>query len=246
MTLLAAARTSPVVTLTVFGYAGLSNKIWALAQMGAAGFHLKTARGLRFSKLLGSGEGGGFSLKPNWSRYALLCAWESGKSADEFFDASSGLMKKYRERASEIWTVRLLTIRSHGKWSGVNPFEPAATAAVAEPNASQPIAVLTRATIHLTKLRRFWSFVPETSREIEQAPGLIASIGIGEAPFFRQATFSLWQSETDMKNFAYKSETHAAVVKLTRTENWYKEELFARFVPVASEGNWNGRNPLKV
>lgn len=231
----------PLVSLTIFGYDGLREKLWAFRQMGLAGFELEKVGGLRFYKLLGSGKGGGFSLKPDWSRYALLMVWDDAKAANDFFQ-NSKLMQKYRRRSAEIWTVRLSAVRSHGSWSGTNPFEPAAAA----PSESSPVAVLTRAAIHIGKLRRFWSFVPETSREIERAEGLIASIGIGEAPFFRQATFSLWRTETDMKNFAYKSKVHTEVIKLTRAENWYSEELFARFVPIASEGAWNGRDPLEV
>lgn len=235
------AQNSALVTLTIFGYDGWREKAWALAQMGFAGFELKKTNGLRFFKLLGSGEGGGFSLKPDWSRYALLGVWNDARAADEFFQTSK-LMEKYRHHTSEIWTARLAAMRSHGEWSGKNPFVSVAESAIKD----APVAVLTRATIHLKKLRRFWSFVPATSREIERAPGLIASIGVGEAPFFRQATFSLWESENAMKNFAYKSETHAEVVKLTRSEKWYSEELFARFALLSSEGEWNGRNPLVV
>lgn len=232
------AQNSPLVTLTIFGYAGAGAKLWALARMGVAGFELKKTAGLRFFKLLGSGDGGGFSLKPDWSRYALLCVWDDERAADEFFQTSK-LMEKYRRRASEIWTARLAPTRAHGAWSGANPFLPVVDA----PPESAPVAVLTRAAIRPAKLARFWSFVPATSREIERAPGLIASIGVGEAPFVRQATFSLWQTEAAMKDFAYKSEMHREVVKLTRTENWYAEELFARFSLVSSEGAWNGRNP---
>lgn len=234
-------QTASPVTLTLFGYDGGHQKAWAFAQMGLANFQLKKVAGLRFWKMMGSGEGGGFSLKPNWARYALLSVWENDRRADEFF-AESEFMRRFRRRAAEIWTIRLLPVRAHGNWSGQNPFEPT----VEPPPESAPVAVLTRASINVAKLRRFWSFVPETSREIERAEGLIASIGIGEAPFFRQATFSLWRSETDMKNFAYKSKIHAEVVKLTRSENWYGEELFARFAPVSSEGAWNGRDPFKV
>jgi heme-degrading monooxygenase HmoA len=224
--------------LTLFGYKSRAAKAWAFSQMGLAGFDLGKVKGLEFWKLLGSGEGGGFSLKPNWSRYALLGVWENEQAADVFFNDSE-LMRKYRRHAFEIYTIKLLPTRSRGEWSGTNPFLPIVSA-----NPSAPVAVLTRATIHFKKLRRFWSYVPPTSLEIKNAAGLIASIGIGEAPFVRQATFSLWESENAMQKFAYHSPVHAEVVKLTRAENWYREELFARFTLIAAEGTWNGRDPL--
>lgn len=199
---------------------------------------LRHVTGLRFWKLLGSGYGRGFSLRPNWARYGLLAVWENAGAAEKFFGTSS-LIQIYRRHADEIWTVWLLPIEAHGAWSGVNPFSPLATS---PPDGA--IAVLTRATIHLNKLRVFWSAVPAASRALDEATGLLASIGIGEAPFIRQATFSLWRSVDDMQAFAYRTPKHREAMRRARAENWYREELFARFVPVASEGTWEGRDPL--
>lgn len=149
-------------------------------------------------------------------------------------------MRRYRRHADEIWTVRLLPIEVRGAWSGVKPFSPLAP----QPQTG-PIAILTRATIRWRRLRAFWSAVPAASQPLEQAAGLLASIGIGEAPFFRQATFSLWRNIDDMQAFAYRTNGHREAMRRTRAENWYREELFGRFVPVASEGRWEGRDPLE-
>lgn len=199
---------------------------------------LERQNGLRFWKMMGSGQGGGFGIKPDFSRYGLFAVWDSVDDADRFF-AESELMRKFEKKAAEIWTVRLLPTKAHGKWSGENLFD-----SFVEPSAGAPIAVLTRATINFNRLKQFWAQVPATSRELSEAKGLIASIGIGEAPFVHQATFSLWRTEAEMRDFAYRAAVHREVIRRTRAENWYREELFARFAPVAAEGKWNGREPL--
>ncbi len=227
-----------VTTLTLFGYPRRA-QLWAFLQMGLAQRALANVPGLRFWKLLGSGHGRGFSLQPNWGRYGFLAVWETPTHADTFF-ASAPLMATYRRHAAEIWTIRLLPVQAHGAWSGINPFLPLSLQPI-----TGPVAVLTRAAIRWPQLINFWRAVPATSQAIEQADGLLASIGIGEAPFVRQATFSLWRSVADVQKFAYGLNVHRAAIQRTRAEKWYREELFARFVPIASEGSWQGYDPLR-
>ena len=132
-------------------------------------------------------------------------------------------------------------LQSHGKWDGKTPF--------GNPEVKEhtgPIAVLTRATIRISRLKNFWSHVDEVANLMASATGYITSFGIGEAPVYRQATFSVWQSLDDVKAFAYKSREHAEVIKLTRSENWYSEELFARFKLLESFGSLHGKDPLGV
>ncbi len=207
--------------------------------MGLALPKLRNVQGLDFCKLVGSGKGIGFSLIPDWSRYGILAVWKSEEDAERFYTEST-LIATYRKHAEESFTLKMVPFQSHGKWSGENPF----SGTIGKPDAG-PVAVLTRAKIRWSKLRQFWKHVPAASKSLEEAPGLICSFGIGEAPFVLQATISVWESLESVKEFAYSQRTHREVVKKTRDEDWYAEDLFARFIPIEVEGTTNGINPLK-
>jgi heme-degrading monooxygenase HmoA len=211
----------------------------ALMRIGLDRARLRRTPGLRFWKLLGSARGPAFGP---WDprRYGLFTFWDSAAALDAF-EARSPVADAARRAAEEIWTVRLAPLRWHGAWGGADPFAGARPAKA--PDAG-PLAILTRATIRARHLRAFARAARPISGPLAGQPGLIASIGLGEAPFIFQATFSLWASLPDVQAFAYRGAEHAAVVGRTRAEGWYSEELFARFRPIASYGGWDGDDPL--
>jgi hypothetical protein len=141
----------------------------------------------------------------------------------------------------QIWTILLDPIEGHGFWDGKQPFGQIATNSPYQ----GPIAVLTRATIKLSKLKNFWANVGAVANKMSTAKGFMGSFGIGEVPWIKQATFSIWESKEDMKLFAYKMHEHAAVINKTRKEKWYREDLFMRFIPLGSLGSIKGIDPLK-
>jgi len=48
-----------------------------------------------------------------------------------------------------------------------------------------------------------------------------------------------------MKAFAYRNKEHAEVIKKTREQRWYSEDMFIRFRITGSTGTLRGSNPLE-
>jgi len=194
---------------------------------------------IKFWKLMGCGKNGTFDLNPDWQQWGLLAVWDSEADFNSFY-SDSLISKWWKWFAREQWTVLAEPLSSHGKWAGKEPFGNPKQ----DEGFTEPVAVLTRASIRFTKLRSFWRNVPAVSQIMAQAPGYIYSVGIGESPFVLQATFSIWNSLDDVKAFAYRSVEHSEVIRKTRKENWYSEELFARFRLIKTIGRIQGQNPL--
>ena len=76
---------------------------------------------------------------------------------------------------------------------------------------------------------RFWSFVNMASNAIKNAEGVEYFKGVGEIPFIQQATVSIWKDEQSINMFAYRNKNHSEIIKKTKKESWYKEDMFTRF-----------------
>jgi len=176
---------------------------------------------LAFWKLMGSGKNGTFDIRPDWRKWAIILF-----SKEQQNPTVPHFISNYWKLFQVTTTTYLLQpIEGHGLWDGKEVFGklPKQTDYEGE------IAVLTRATIRLNKLNAFWKNVDSVANQMSSAEGFKTSIGIGEVPFVKQATFSIWESKLHMKNFAYKMHQHAEVIRKTKKENWYSEEMFVRF-----------------
>lgn len=227
-----------IVSLTIVRYRKAFIPL-ALLAMALHRLPLMLQKGCTFWKLMGCGRNGSFDLKPDWQQWGLLATWNSRADFDNFHQQSF-IAGWWRKLTTESWTLLAEPLQSHGTWDGDTPFGKPDVKSYAG-----PVAVLTRATINLNRLKKFWSHVDAAARVMASSEGYITSVGIGEAPVFRQATFSVWESLDYVKAFAYKGGEHADIIKKTRSENWYSEELFARFKPLAAWGTLNGADPLQ-
>ena len=189
--------------------------------------YLRTLRGLTFHKLLGTGKGQSFTPRDAdlW-QWGLLAVGDEQALTDL---KRSQLVARWNKRSTERAHFDLRTLSSHGRWAQQEPFMTIPEGA--SDGAKNPIAIaaITRARIKWAENFRFWKAVPPVTSSLHSSPGLLNTIGIGEAPIGLQGTFSHWKSGSDLRNFAYKGAAHQAAIAATERHAWYAEELFARF-----------------
>ena len=208
-------------------------RLWGWSRYVIGRFSMMRVPGLRFFKILGSGHDAGFGLRPSGTRQGLFCVFDDGAAADSFLDASP-VVAAYRTHAREFLSVTLAAFASRGSWAGT-----ALPVSVPAPSGG-PIAALTRASIRPAAARSFWRRAPAAEASLQHAPGCLLAAGLGEAPLFRQATFSLWDSVQSMDAYA-RSGAHLQAIQAAHAQRYFSESMFVRFVPQRLAGVWMGR-----
>lgn len=189
---------------------------------------LRATPGVRFARMLGTGDG--FRVRDaDLTRYAALVVWDDRDAAARFDATPTARGWSRISRASARLDLRLL--KAKGRWSGREPF--------GEPGANEDgmVLALTRARLTPRKAVTFWRAVPPVAAGVENAPGLLAHFGAGEAPIGWQGTVSVWRNAADLGRFAYRHPEHRAAITRTSTEGWYAEDLFARFAVLGVTGD---------
>jgi heme-degrading monooxygenase HmoA len=223
-----------VVSLHLFGVP-TSAVPRALGRMGLDRRAVRRIPGVTFAKLLGTGSGRTFTPRDadphHWS--VLIC-WSDEDGPARFEESSA--YRGWHSIAHEESRFLMRPLVSRGEWAGRTPF--------GDPRPHRwdgPIAAVTRARIKTAQWRRFWSAVPPVSGDLRAVDGLRLAMGIGEAPVGLQGTFSVWESNAALTEFAHRRSPHAEVMRRTHDVQWYAEELFARFALVDSRGIHDGR-----
>ena len=207
--------------------------LWGWSRIVLRSWPLRAVPGLRFARALGSGQRGGFGLKPSLTRQGLFAVFENEAAADDFLEASP-TVEAYRAHAGELCLVKLRATSCRGSWGGQ------AIGVSAQAAAGSPVASLTRASIRPQKALPFWNRSPPAEVALERAEGCLLAMGLGEAPLLRQATFSVWESQAAMDAYA-RSGAHQQAIRAAMQGDWFSESMFVRFVPLSITGRWKGR-----
>ncbi|MFE0377003.1 spheroidene monooxygenase [Streptomyces inhibens] len=193
--------------------------------------------GLRYAQttLTGAIASGPPKLRPG--RAGLMAAWDDDAALDRFL--AEGPLAR---RLAGGWHVRLEPVRVSGSWSPL-PVEIAPDAAMDDEDG--PVVVLTLGQL---RLRRALPFLRANSRAAGRAaadPSLVASVALARPPRF-VATFSLWQSVSAMRRYAYGAEQpeHKEVVREHRAKPFHHEAAFIRCRPYGAQGTLDGREPV--
>lgn len=210
------------------------SKLWGYSRFVIGRFSVRKVPGLKFHKVLGSGYDGGFGLKPSTTRQGLLCAFANENDADNFL-YKSPVAIAYQAHSREYLSVKLHPFSVKGTWAGNK-----LVATRDGPLLGHPIAALTRASIRPSKASTFWSKAPPSEVSLANTHGCLLASGVGEAPYLRQATFSVWESVAHMDAYA-RTGAHLEAIKASMKGDYFSESMFVRFVPQELRGTYKGK-----
>lgn len=213
------------------------NALRGMGTLARDRFSLRGIDGLEFQRVLGTGRGADTSPSADLSRTALFLMWRDEEALGDFL--RSHPVAQRMNDAREHWHVKLRSAGGMGAWKSH-----AVPELLERGSDSGRIAIITRAQVRMRSWHRFSTAGVPVNESLKKADGLLNVVGIGEAPVGMLGTFSLWQSTEHMKQWAYQSPQHHEVMRRTRDERWYGEEMFARFEPYDSTGTWDGSDPL--
>lgn len=211
---------------------------WGWLRLVAGASPFKNVPGLTSVKVMGSGHGGGFSLRPSATHQGLICTLTSLELAQQFLN--SAWVQSYRDRASEFWCGVLRVDSSRGHWDKQAWLTTTPDALGGEVETEGPLAVLTRASILPSKAMAFWRYAPAAQADLNQSEGCLLSMGLGEAPLVRQCTFSLWQDTAAMTNFAHTG-AHQVASSAAYKHEFFSECMFVRMRVLQMSGDWQGQ-----
>jgi heme-degrading monooxygenase HmoA len=175
---------------------------------------------------------------PRLKPVAMIAAWDS----DEAFEAFSA-SHPMSDLLASGWQVRLQPLHVYGEWPGLSGL-PEGEVKVGD---EVPVAALTLGRPRLSRLPAFLKASARAEAEAIANPDILALIGLARPPRL-VSTFSLWRNVGTMRAYARgrKGGAHSAATRIDRANPFHHESAFIRFRPYASQGSWDGRDPLAL
>jgi hypothetical protein len=165
----------------------------------------------------------------------MIAAWENDRAFEEF-----SARHPVARRLAGGWHVRLEPLRVFGAW----PEMPGLPSGVRPHEEDEPVAVLTLGWLRLNRVRPFLRAAGPAEAEAVKHPATLASTALARPPHL-VSTFSLWRNAAEMREYAVRDGgPHSAAMRVDRENGFHHESAFVRFRPYASEGDWDGRDPL--
>lgn len=235
---------SGVVVVLLVDYL-TQHRAWGWMRLVQGAVALKDVPGLMFVKVMGSGHGGGFGLRPSGSHQGWICLFADQRKASDFCEGEQ--VRDIISHSREHWLGMLSVTSTRGQWDqqawGVTSADSLSTAVTSHETgrAVEPIAVLTRGTIRPAKALAFWRYSPAAQEQLSKAPGCKLAMGLGEAPLLRQCTFSLWTDTESMEAYAH-SGAHKQAIGAVQKNNYFSESMFVRMHVLYMSGQWLGQS----
>lgn len=244
------ANTDPLACVVVALLVDIvkAQRRWGWMRLVAGSSAYASVPGLLNAKVMGSGHGGGFTLRPSSSHQGLICRFDSASAAMDFLHGEQ--VQAFRERSKECWAGLMAVTSARGHWDhqawGVSDAQcvniPTDRLEQLPPvQQAMPVAVLTRASIHPAKATAFWRHAPAAQESLDAAQGCLLAMGLGEAPLVRQCTFSLWQDEDTMLAYAREG-VHQQASSAAWRQKFFSESLFVRMRVLRMAGFWKGQD----
>jgi hypothetical protein len=193
--------------------------------------------GLRYADMATTAPLGGPVLPvPTFGRVGLIAAWEDEAALEGFLSGHA-----LAQRLAHGWHVRLEPTRASGAWSEL----PELAGVSGHMDDDEPAAVITLGRLRLTQAVRFLRANGPAADLAASDPAVLARTALARPPHL-VATFSLWRTVKEMRDYAYgaKDQAHRNVIRAQEAKPFHHESTFIRFRPYAARGTWDGRDPL--
>ncbi len=174
-----------------------SHAVSAFLLMGFQGFFRGKDRPGGIIRLMGCGGQDGFSIVPDFNRYCLMSTLTHPEDFEQV--RRTNFYQRVARPSIEQLHFMLEPLSGHGTWDGEAIFDYSNRRV-----GHRPFAVLTHATVNLSRAKAFWRGVPDIRRQLRESPDCAYHIGFGEQPLLTLATFSVWEDLDRMQAFAYR------------------------------------------